>query len=645
MKSMPHEPRKAASRLAILCAPVAVALVFPSASIAATSSHTVRAVLGGDGSVTSVKLMGTDGSTGSFNASDLPLTMSISRSVSGSSSTYTYHVENTFSRTQDVTYTDTQGKKHTSSVAVQLPLVAQLGVVVPNSFKDVSTTNGVVSVDPDGTSRVLWQLVMFSPLGSPTQDLSFSGTGSGAPTAELVATAVDPSTTAGLSAAQQAATANIQQDDFWQSYSGGGNGGLSQLATGTGALVSGLEQLFAGASKLHTGLGAAGTGATQLDAGTKSAKDGADQLSSGLSQISGGLGQLADPAKGLPAASAGLTQVAAGVKAILAGLGDDTTAHTLINGVDALQLGVQQIEAGFTDPKAGIIAGLTCAADIAGKAITGASAAVAAADPCFLAFGLPALPGVDAATGAALTVVSGTLTKVLTGLTTQVVPGLKQIDAGAGLVRAGLSHPAGAAGASDPGGVKEGLTAISAGLAQLEAGVGAAATGATALAAGSAKAYTGSQSLAAGLAKLSAGQHESATGLPAAVSGAGQIADGLGSALSGAKQINGGLTAVQSGAVSPLNTQLVEGSQNAHRQVAVIEAAGALATQAPGGAGTSYVLTQAKNGFKLAADTSASSSGGSNTGRNVGIGLGAFAGLIVALIAGYAVGRRGGAHS
>jgi putative membrane protein len=643
MTTMPNERRSNASRLAILALPVIGALVFPSASFAATGSSTVRAILAGDGSVKSVKMIAADGTSSAFSGT-VPLKMSISRTTSGTTSTYTYHVQNVDTQQKDITYTDTQGKSHTSSVQLQLPLVAQLGVSVPKTFKDVATSNGVVSEDPNGASRVLWQLVMFSPLGSPSQDVTFTASGTGAPTAELVATAVDPSATAGLSQAQQAATANIQQDDVWQALTGGGNGGLGQLAAGTGQLVTGLEQLFAGASKLHTGLAAAGAGATKLDAGTKSAKDGAVKLSSGLGQISGGLGQLADPAKGLPAAVAGIAQIDAGVKAILAGVGDDATAKTLINGLDGLKAGVQAIEAGFTDPKAGIVVGLSCAADLASKAITGASAAVAAADPCFLAFGLPALPGADPATAGALTVVAGTLGKVLTGLNTQVLPGLKQIETGAGLLRAGLSHPAGAAGATDSGGVKEGLTAIDAGLQQVQAGVGAAATGASKLAAGSGLAFTGSQTLASGLGLLSTGQHQVATGLPAAVTGSGSIATGLGQALGGAKQVGGGITAVQSGAVSPLNTQLVQGSQNAHKTVAVLQAAGALAAQAPGGAGTAYVLTQSPNGFTLAADTT-SSTNDSHTARNVGIGLGGLVALIIAVVAGFAMGRRGGAHA
>jgi len=70
------------------------------------------------GSVKSVKVYAPDGSMSSFNGS-MPLKMSISRSVSGNTSTYTYNVENTFTKTQNVSYTDTAGKSHTFSQTLQ----------------------------------------------------------------------------------------------------------------------------------------------------------------------------------------------------------------------------------------------------------------------------------------------------------------------------------------------------------------------------------------------------------------------------------------------------------------------------------------------------------------------------------------------
>jgi len=71
----------------------------------------------------------------------------------------------------------------------------------------------------------------------------------------------------------------------------------------------------------------------------------------------------------------------------------------------------------------------------------------------------------------------------------------------------------------------------------------------------------------------------------------------------------------------------------------VQEAAAALAAQAPGGAGTSYVLTNF-NPKLAAASTPAKTGSNDHTGRNVGIGLGGVAALVIAVVAGFALGRR-----
>jgi putative membrane protein len=669
---------KRVSRLTVLALPAAATLVLPSLAWAADgpTSNTLRATIDGGGAVKSVTAIAGNGTSSPYSG-DLPLTLSISRTVQGNASTYTYHVENTFSKTQDVTYTDTQGVTHTTSTTVQLPLVAQLGVTLPKSFTDVSAPTGVVTTDPDGTNRIVWNLVLFSPLGSPTQDDTFTANGSGAPTSELVATAVNPATTSGLSQSQQDATASSQQDDFWQGYASGGNGGLTQLAAGTTAMVAGLTKLSAGAHTLNDGLKTAQAGANKLDAGTKSAYTGSQKLSAGVTKIHAGqaklatglgtidgyLKQFADPASGLPAAAAGAHGVMDGIDAL----------KTLYVGTDGgsdpskwsgLLGGVAQIKGGLLLLQAGVQTSASCTATILNALI---SAAHTAGDPqpCLASTGGVYPFDTTQITGNTATLIGGvaaSFTAVatdagdaspatpLTPLDT-FNPGITQLLGGLALVRAGLTHPA--TGPSDPGGMLELLTLLSTGLhSKLVPGLDAAATGAGPLAAGADSALTGAvqlrdgsgtaaagaATLASGLGQLSAGQHQVATGLPAAVDGSGQIAGGIDQVLAGANQVEGGIVAVQTGAVGPLNTQLIQGSQNAKKQVAVVEAAGALASQAPGGAGTSYVLTQFNP--KLAAATSSTKSGSSHTGAYVGAGLGGFAALVIAVVAGFAMGRR-----
>ena len=674
--------RRGLTRLAVLCLPVAAAMVLPTAAMAASGSSTVRATIGGDGAVKSVKMYAPGGSASAFNGT-LPLKLGISRTVSGGTSTYTYHVENTFTKTQDITYTDTAGKSHTTSAELQLPLVAQLGIELPKTFTNVSAPNGVVQTEPDGVNRVLFSLVMFSPLGAPTQDVTFTASGSGAPTAELTATTVNPASTPGLSQSSQDANATGQQDDFWAGFANGGNGGLTQLADGVGKMVAGLQSLAPGAHKLADGLKAAGDGANKLDAGTKSAYTGSKelatgataahagsgQLATGLAQIAGGIAALdsRDPKNpGLPAAKTGLDQLLVG----LVGVGGTPTdpkkipkeATGATNDSLSILLGIDNHKPGTnfaTDP-GGLQFGVNCVQDVLTDLVNGTvTAPVKAGTPDLCYFDPTTNPNALTPPIVAVGSTNATAGAILGSLT--ALPGAAHPSGGVLFqILFGLNHPAGTLSGSlpptdpnyDKGGLEQIMQSVAAGVVELDTGVTAAVGGLDQLAPGSASALTGSRELDAGLGKiatgttslssglgqLSAGQHQVAAGLPAAISGASQIADGADQLTTGAVAVKSGILAVQSGAVAPLLTQLTDGSQNSKKQLAILDAAGALASQAPGGAGTAYVLSQSPTGFRLAASTS--STGGSNTGRNIGIGLGGLAALVIAVTAGFFIGRR-----
>ena len=689
MTSNSLKPRGLA-RLTVLCLPVAAAVVLPSVALAATGGSTVRATIGGDGAVKTVKTYAANGSATAFDGS-LPVKLSISRSVSGSSSTYSYHVENTFSKTQSVTYTDTAGKSHTTTAELQLPLVAQLGIELPKTFTNVTSPTGVVQIDPDGVSRVLFNLVLFSPLGAPSQDVTFTASGSGVPTAELAATAVNPASTAGLSQASQDATASGQQADFWASFASGGNGGLTQLADGVAKMVAGLNQLAPGAHQLADGIKAAGAGAVELDNGTKSAYDGSKKiatgtkdahtgsgqlttglgqintgqtaLTAGLAQINGGLAQLDDktPGKGLQAAVDGVKAIEAGIQQVLVGLqgaGGSVTAPKTIDGTTPSVLlgiaGAQQAVHNMIQPLFNDVVALKTllATDATLQGVYGTDAAFKSAlDQLLTDAGTDALPVNTPGQPAA------------GGVLAHVDAGLASLYTGVATITTGLnSHAPGTFGSTDKGGVdygllalldpKAGLPAAVAGIDQLTTGSASALSGSQQLTAGSGQALTGSKALtsglgqletgtaqlADGLGKLSAGQHQVATGLPAAVKGSAQIADGTDALKTGAVQVHDGILAVQSGAVAPLLSQITTASQNAKKQLAILDAAGALAAQAPGGPGTAYVLSQSPLGYRLAAASSKASD--SHTARNVGIGLGGLVALVIAVTAGFAIGRR-----
>ena len=782
--------RRSAPRAVGVCLAAACVVLIPRLAIAADTGGgtTYRAQIGPDGAVKSVKQVSVDGSTSSFSGA-LPVTMKITHTAAGAAQTFTYHIENTFSQTQTIHFDDTAGIPHQTSVVVQLPLVAQLGVNVPKSMGAITATNASVTEGIDGTRHVLWNLVLFTPVGSAIQDITMTTAANGTPVAELAAATVDPNSAQGLSVATQNATANYQQDDFWAGFLSGANGGLGQLATGTGKLISGMQQilggisqlhsgfagglpgtkkldaggqqlyagskqLFAGGQQLHAGIGKAAAGAGALDSGLKqihtglgntpagltgglkaihkgssdltnglgqvsggldslstgldALNTGAGQLSTGVGQIDAGLNQLADPTTGLPSAVAGINELIAGTQALVAGIGSDGDATTLLGGVTAIQGGLSQL-------KTGIQQNAGCGADILGKLLSGVGAPVA--DPCATGGTFPPVVAIsDPTTIAILTGMVTQFTAVANGTDPTLQAGFGQLSGGLQQIHDGLSHPAGAGGPSDLGGVKEGVQAVEGGLNQLLTGVSAASTGVTQLAAGAdtaaagasqlatgaasadtggqqldagaaqafagskkltdgtAAALTGSQQLLAGtgaalsgtnklflglqvahtgsgaltaglkksrdgLKLVSGGIHTSATSLPAAVSGLKQLLDGQTQAIGGAQQIESGIGQVKSGATGPLASQLAQASQNAHKQLAVLQAASNLGSAGPGGAGASYVLSQASNAFGLTATTTAAKHGSSHTGRNVGIGLGGAALLLAGIGGGFAMGR------
>ncbi|MBV9368389.1 MAG: hypothetical protein JO074_01045, partial [Frankiales bacterium] len=593
---------KRVSRLTVLALPAAATLVLPSMAWAADGStpNTLRATIDGAGAVKSVSSLAANGTSSPYTG-NLPLTVSISRTVQGNSSTYTYHVENTFSKTQNITYTDTQGVKHTESTTLQLPLVAQLGVTLPKSFTNVSAPSGVVTTDPDGTNRILWNLVLFSPLGSPAQDETFTATGKGAPTSEMVATAVNPATTSGLSQAQQDATASSQQDDFWQGYASGGNGGLTQLATGTAAMISGLKQLASGAHTLASGLKAAGAGANKLDAGTKSAYAGSQKLTGGLGQIHNGQAALTtglakikagllllddkSPGKGVQAAVDGLTLIEAGAAQLATGVhgvGGSAASPTLTATGLSILLGLKHTAGTFggSDPgglinvigaiKAGIApvaSGLDCAVVVLNDIRTGTgptpgNGRAGAADPCYTAIGghVPPIAGATDATAVAL-LTAMTSTSSATSLFAAAAGvhsvtddfGSTENPGGGALFKVlfGLDHTAGTLGASDPGGLYQVMQAVSNGVDQIDGGLlqlldpatglPAAVTGIDALTAGAGAALSGSSKLTTGSGTALTGSKALTGGLGQLSAGQHQVATGLPAAVDGSAKIAAGL--------------------------------------------------------------------------------------------------------
>lgn len=156
-------------------------------------------------------------------------------------------------------------------------------------------------------------------------------------------------------------------------------------------------------------------GAEEIDANLLKLRDGAGQLLGGLIQLRDGAQQLNDGLAGK--AAPGAHRLADGAGQAAAG------ASELATGLGKIAKGNKDLAAGFNSP-------------------TGATDLVSGSQ--------------DLASGLGL--ISGGLSQ-LAG-----VEGLPKAYAGLQVLRAGLDHPAGAAGPSDPGGLLQGLQQIAAGL-------------------------------------------------------------------------------------------------------------------------------------------------------------------------------------
>jgi putative membrane protein len=390
--------------------------------------------------------------------------------------------------------------------------------------------------------------------------------------------------------------------------------GLGTAAAGGGKLADGLGDLSDGADRVAGGLSAANAGTRKLLDGSQDLAAGAGLVSTGAAQVADGLASVGDGLTQLSAAVSGLSAnpgflaLKAGVTAMSAGLGSAGNPLTVLGALNAVELGlvqmstsataglpavvtgVQGLKAGLTNAKTAIA---TMAAAVtqqqallADALVQGACAATPGSPLCVdvaTAAGIaaaikdgltnadPAL-GLGAGVDAALAGIGSTSTPgatVLYGLSSAIagigstsMPGNTLLY---GLHQAilGLDHPAGAGGATDPGGIKQGMAAVGLGLDALVAGIVDAVDGAlgaptdapTASLRGAVAALTdgaeavadGTDAVAAGAGTLSNGALDLADGVDRLDTGAGQLAAGAGTAADGAGDLLDGLEQLKAG--------------------------------------------------------------------------------------------------
>ncbi|MCW2615567.1 MAG: hypothetical protein JWN08_2561 [Frankiales bacterium] len=527
---------------------------------------TVRALIGGDGSVSSVERLG---GVGEATAADLPVTVAISQSEAGDATTTNYRVENTTVTKKQVSYLDPEGKSATVEQDVALPLVAQLAVRLPSSRTDVQALGARITKLSDGSTELVWSMVLFNPIGAPVSDVSFTAGGSGEPLARIDVAAVQPNATPGLSGTGQAANAIVNGNGILSTVANGANEGLLKLSAGVGQLLAGLDKLEAGAVQLNEGIAAGADGAAQLAAGSATAKDGSAALASGLGQLKTGT---ADLSTGAGKLDVGAQSLADGLGLIAAGLDQLSAANALpaaLDGAKKLRFGVSHAAGtlGATDPggllevlgsptnPATILGGLVALRGGIGG-VTETQGAIDPTNPALSAVGGLELikrgltSGLDPANPAGLFALKGGADQVAAG-----APGIATLLTGACSIVAVTPDLAATptvsllkAGCADTVGAK--LNAFVGGTKAVAAGVGSVVTSSQQSLAGVSKIQTGLLGASAGLDKLVAGVTAVRAGVSSGSAEKPGIVEGLDALVAGLTSAVGGVDQLATGARS-----------------------------------------------------------------------------------------------
>jgi putative membrane protein len=321
----------------------------------------------------------------------------------------TYTIKNDTAEATEITYPDGQGNDVTESVDIVTPYVGQLVLDLPDTFRNIASNGDRADQAGDGHGGrlVTWTMVLFEPIGQVVQKFGYTADVEDAaiPSAHMQLVPVSPENHPELRFGQDGFASGAQTGRDLTAGASEIDANLLKLQDGASQLLDGLTQLQTGAVQLNDGL--AGGVPAAIDGGRKLAK-GANDAADGAGQVADGANQVADGNKKL---SDGLGALADGAGQL------QTGSHTLAAGVSRLALG-------FEDPESDED----------------------------LIDGSQALAG-------ALGLISGGLTQLNSATT-----GLPAAKVGLQTLRYGIDHPIGAGGATDPGGLYQGLQQIAGGL-------------------------------------------------------------------------------------------------------------------------------------------------------------------------------------
>ncbi|TVP69003.1 MAG: hypothetical protein EA340_07810 [Nitriliruptor sp.] len=296
-----------------------------------------------------------------------------------------FTVRNTTAEPTEITYQDGVGATYTEMIDVAVPFVGSVSMELDNRFVGIDAPGASVAGNGRGDTVVSWSLVLFEPVGSEEQTVTYTAQVSDAIVPGVVAQflPVDSNSFGSLASVQdtfgdvadglrEIAGGGLQIDANLQALAIG----AGQLFQGVGRLASGSDQLAAGLNdtavpgsrqladgtgaasdggrQLAVGAGTAQEGSRELAAGMGTARAGGQELASGLGQLSSGAGELSaglgqassggsELATGLGQLEAGAGDVNTGIAGVRAGVGNSTdTASdgTVIGGVNSLRAGI-----------------------------------------------------------------------------------------------------------------------------------------------------------------------------------------------------------------------------------------------------------------------------------------------------------------
>lgn len=503
-----------------------------------------------------------------------------------------YQVTNTSVEKQEISYSDSAGNLTRTTQPVFAPFAGVLQATLPSGVELLRAPGAIVNTDSDGRTQLLWNLVLYPPLGDYVQNAKILVRSSNM-AIPAVTMQVTPVTSG------QDPSAGFATELLKSSVDGNAKlaAGLDDIDEAAAKVAAGAAQLAAGMRKLKSGsaqLSDAMNG--KLAPGARKLASGAAAVASGAALVAAGLGKLSG-ASGLPAAVSAAQQLADAVAQIADKVGaasdppipfpPDPNKITLVQAIRASMRGSEVARDG-----AAVIAAelLTLAAQVGSlgiQATTVAGQAQSAADTIDGVYtancpglGVSICASLDSARTNARAAQTGATGIATSAAAIAVSLGVQQVretalSAGLGLlVRAldqiedGLLQVSVAlrsGNAASPG-VYEGLVALVAGLE-------AAAQSATKLSDGADATADGSQQVAVGAADEAVGVALAAQATDVLDQSAGQLADGSDALADGSKQLRADGT-------SRMYAQVVDASKEPALASAYLEAADARASSA-----------------------------------------------------------------